>query len=109
MPVRSDPNLRLLPDLATGIAQATERYCLPISTLVGILVHNDDVAPAALTALPQGKLSRVFVNCSLRPPLLQRATAGARREHLSRNAYLEALISSFLAIQGPLLVLPRNE
>lgn len=103
-----NPNLRLLPSLAAKLRHRSAEYELPLSTLVAILVRNDELSPAELAAVPAEELSRIVVACSLGHTARRRAGRGARRCGLTRNAYLEALIAAFVADPGP-LVIPRTK
>lgn len=107
MPVARNPNLRILPDMVPKLVRLTETFALPRATIVGILVWNDSVRPAKLAAVAAGPLSRVRCSCSMRPALLALARTGARRNRLSLNAYLEALIDRRLQDPGPLVVFPK--
>lgn len=105
----SNPNLRLLPTLAARFAASARALDLTIAAVVAILVRNDALAPAHLEAIRPGrgeKLSRVVVPCHMRATIRTHATRGARRNKLTRNAYLEALVAAHLAGDGRLVVLP---
>lgn len=105
----SNPNLKLLPELATRLGASAAALDLTTAALVAILVRNDSIQPARLAALQPAageKLSRVVVACHMRTEISRLATRGARRCRLTRNAYLEALIDRHLAGDGRLFVLP---
>lgn len=105
MPGTRSPNLTLLPELAAGLRERAPELGLDLAVLVAILVRNDAIAPAALAALPAGKMAREKVSCSMRTPILRLADRGARRCGLTRNAYLEALVAELLERDDPFVVL----
>lgn len=110
---RSNPpfTLKLLPGLASVAPRRAAGYGLPFSAFVAALVWNDALRPdRALAALPrEGKIVRQPLACSLRAAQRRLARKRAREQHISVNAYLEALIAAQLARPLSQLIIHSSE
>ncbi len=104
---RANPiKLTLRRDLAAKVPTRVTTLGQTVSGWLAILVHNDGVRPStSLAALAKDtRQVRVDIGCTLRGTLRAAATQQAAAAHLSRNAYLEALVAADLATPSSDLV-----